>query len=42
MYVCMYVYGPIHLGLYHNDGILYIPNNDGSKCSRIQKYLKSL
>ena len=30
---------PIQLGLYHNDGILYIPNCDGPKCSSIQKRL---
>ena len=28
---------PIQLGLYHNDGILYITNSDGSKCSSTQK-----
>ena len=28
---------PIQIGLYHNDGILYIPNSDGPKCSSIQK-----
>ena len=28
---------PIQIGLYHDDGILYIPNNDGPKCSSIQK-----
>ena len=28
---------PIQLGLYHNDGILYIPDSDGPKYSSIQK-----
>ena len=27
----------IQLGLYHADGIIYIPNSDGPKCSSIQK-----
>ena len=27
----------IQLGLYRDDGIWYIPNNDGPKCSSIQK-----
>ena len=31
---------PIQLGLYHNDGILYIPNSDGPKCSSIKKMIK--
>ena len=33
------VVDPIQLGLYHNDGILYISNSDGPKCSSIQKRL---
>ena len=28
---------PIQLDLYHDDGILYLPNSDGPKCSSIQK-----
>ena len=28
---------PIQIGLYRNDGILYIPNNDGPKCSSIRE-----
>ena len=31
---------PIQIGLYHNDGILYIPNSDGPKCSSKQKKIK--
>ena len=31
---------PLQIGLYHNDGILYIPNNEGSKCSSIEKKIK--
>ena len=27
------IVNPIQLGLYNNDGILYLPNSDGSKCS---------
>ena len=27
----------IQIGLYHIDGIIYIPNNDGPKCSSTQK-----
>ena len=27
----------IQIGLYYDDGILYIPNSDGPKCSSIQK-----
>ena len=27
----------IQNGLYYNDGILYIPNSDGPKCSNMQK-----
>ena len=28
---------PIQIRLYHDDGILYIPDSDGPKCSSIQK-----
>ena len=28
---------PIQIGSYHNDGILYISNSDGPKCSSVQK-----
>ena len=28
---------PIQIGLYHNDGILYIPKSDGPNCFIIQK-----
>ena len=33
------IVNPIQIGLYHNDGILYITNNDGANSSRIQKRL---
>ena len=28
---------PLQIGLCYNDGILYIPNSDGTTCSSIQK-----
>ena len=32
----------IKLGLYYDDGILYISNSDGPKCSSVKKDYKSL
>ena len=31
------IVSPEQMGLYHNDGIIYIPNSDGPNSSRIQK-----
>ena len=31
------IFDPIQIGLYHIDGILYIPNSDRPKCSKILK-----
>ena len=32
-----WIVNPIQIGLYHDDGILYIPNSDGPKVSCMQK-----
>ena len=48
VYIYIYIYwipfsrivDLIQIGLYHNDGILYIPNIFGPNCSGIQKKIK--